>query len=161
MKDLLFSFEGRIPRSHYWGGVLVLSVLAFIIALVTVLLFANEGVPFSAKSLVRVNSLIGLCMLYCGAALMTKRVKDRDRPLWLVKLFLIPYGLILVGEIFGITATHDVVDGEFLRTSTTIGNVLEALNLCVMVWALVELGFLRGTRGTNQWGPDPLNSPGS
>lgn len=156
MKDLLFSFDGRMPRSHYWGGIILLSVLAFAIAMVTVLLFVNEDVPFSAKTLVRMNSLIGLCMLYCGAALMTKRVKDRDRPLWLVKVFLLPYGLMLVGEIFGITASHEVIHGAFVRTSTSIGTVLETVNFCVMLWALIELGFMRGTDGDNQWGPDPL-----
>ena len=26
----------------------------------------------------------------------------------------------------------------------------------ISIWALVELGFLRGTVGPNQYGPDPL-----
>jgi uncharacterized membrane protein YhaH (DUF805 family) len=27
-----------------------------------------------------------------------------------------------------------------------------------VVWALVEIGFLRGTVGPNQYGPDPLEA---
>ena len=27
------------------------------------------------------------------------------------------------------------------------------------VWLFVELGFLRGTRGPNRFGPDPLGNP--
>jgi len=26
----------------------------------------------------------------------------------------------------------------------------------MLIWPLVELGFLRGTRGSNKYGPDPL-----
>jgi uncharacterized membrane protein YhaH (DUF805 family) len=26
----------------------------------------------------------------------------------------------------------------------------------ISIWAFVELGFLRGTPGTNRYGPDPL-----
>ena len=29
-------------------------------------------------------------------------------------------------------------------------------SLAVSIWAIVELGFLRGTTGPNQYGPDPL-----
>jgi uncharacterized membrane protein YhaH (DUF805 family) len=30
------------------------------------------------------------------------------------------------------------------------------VSLIISIWALVELGFLRGTPGPNQYGPDPL-----
>lgn len=32
-------------------------------------------------------------------------------------------------------------------------------SLAISIWALVELGFLRGTVGANRYGPDPLASP--
>ena len=160
MKDLLFSFEGRIPRSHYWGGTLLLSLVAVAIVFATVFLFLDEDVPFSETSLIRVNSLIGMSLLYPVSALMIKRLKDRDRPLWLVVLFLTPYALILLGETFGITASHEVIEGVYVRTPTLASNILETANLCVMVFALIELGILRGTQGDNQWGPDPLQKSG-
>jgi uncharacterized membrane protein YhaH (DUF805 family) len=31
--------------------------------------------------------------------------------------------------------------------------------LVVAVWLFIELGFLRGTRGDNRFGPDPLSHP--
>ncbi|MEM1200552.1 MAG: DUF805 domain-containing protein [Pseudomonadota bacterium] len=160
MKDLLFSFEGRIPRSHYWGGTLLLTLVAVVIIFASVILFLDEDVPFSESSLVRLNSLIGMCLLYPVSALMIKRLKDRNRPLWLVVLFLAPYALILLGETFGLTASHEVVGGVYLRTPNLVGKVLETVNLCVMVFALIELGILRGTQGDNQWGPDPLQKSG-
>ncbi len=156
MKDLLFSFEGRIPRAPYWGGSILVGLIAFGIAFLTVFLFTEEGGSQNEDTALRVGSALGLVLLYPVSALMTKRVKDRDRPLWLVKLFLIPYGLYLVGDIIGITAQYELVGEEVLRTNTTAGEFLMFVNLAMMLWALVELGVLRGTEGDNQWGPDPL-----
>jgi uncharacterized membrane protein YhaH (DUF805 family) len=31
--------------------------------------------------------------------------------------------------------------------------------LVIAIWFLIELGFLRGTQGPNQYGPDPLGTP--
>jgi uncharacterized membrane protein YhaH (DUF805 family) len=34
--------------------------------------------------------------------------------------------------------------------------IMGVAGLAISVWALVELGFLRGTPGDNAYGPDPL-----
>jgi len=33
---------------------------------------------------------------------------------------------------------------------------LSLLSFAISIWAIVVLGFLRGTRGPNRYGPDPL-----
>ena len=33
------------------------------------------------------------------------------------------------------------------------------MSFAITVWAIVELGFLRGTLGPNRYGPDPLAPP--
>lgn len=158
MKDLLFSFEGRISRAPYWGGSILVGLVAFGVALLTVYLFTDEGGTPNEDTAIRIGSAIGLVLLYPISALMTKRVKDRDRPLWLVKLFLAPYAIYLVGDIIGITSQYELVGEEVLRTNTTSGAFLMLVNFIMMLWALVELGVLRGTAGENQWGPDPLKA---
>jgi uncharacterized membrane protein YhaH (DUF805 family) len=35
---------------------------------------------------------------------------------------------------------------------------LALASVAISIWALVELGFLRGTSGPNDFGPDPLAS---
>jgi len=30
--------------------------------------------------------------------------------------------------------------------------------ICISIWAVVEIGFLRGTAGPNRFGPDPLQA---
>lgn len=37
-----------------------------------------------------------------------------------------------------------------------IGIALAVINLIVAAWFLVELGFLKGTDGDNDYGPNPL-----
>ena len=41
-------------------------------------------------------------------------------------------------------------------TASSLGWMLNLLSLAVGIWALIELGILRGTTGPNQHGPDPL-----
>jgi uncharacterized membrane protein YhaH (DUF805 family) len=36
--------------------------------------------------------------------------------------------------------------------------VFAIAGFAISIWALVELGFLRGTSGPNDYGPDPLAS---
>jgi uncharacterized membrane protein YhaH (DUF805 family) len=36
------------------------------------------------------------------------------------------------------------------------GTVVYLLGAAVLIWAIVELGCLRGTEGPNRFGPDPL-----
>ena len=58
----------------------------------------------------------------------------------------------------------DVLSGEALaaliakvQQSLAAGGLIFSLaSLAVSLWALVELGFLRGTAGPNRYGPDPL-----
>ena len=157
MKDLLFNFEGRIARASYWGGSIVLGLTSVGLAVLIAILFRNA---LDADTIYRINAALALCLLYPVAALVTKRVKDRDRPLSLVKLFLLPYGLLLIGDGLSITSQAVLVEGEVVRTYNTIGKFLAAANFCVMFWALIELGILRGTNGSNKWGPDPLQSKG-
>jgi uncharacterized membrane protein YhaH (DUF805 family) len=42
--------------------------------------------------------------------------------------------------------------------SETFGSIVLGLGaFAISIWALVELGFLRGTRGPNRFGSDPLS----
>lgn len=79
-------------------------------------------------------------LLWIGLAVATKRLHDRDRSAWWLLLF---YALPAV-----LSNVGDVVGG--------IGGVLSLAGLAISIWAMVELGLLRGTPGPNRYGPDPL-----
>jgi len=134
MKSLLFSFQGRINRAKYWGGILGIYAVVIVIVIILSSIFgtetvANEGSAYmtdeelGATDEISGLGLAGIVVAYIGfiwiaLAIQVKRWHDRDKSGWMVLVNLIP------------------IVGGF--------------------WALIECGFLVGTRGPNSYGPDPL-----
>ena len=109
MKDLLFSFEGRIPRRKYW--------LASLVMMVTMLI--PFGIVMAVDNTAAMIVLVVLClpMIYVSFAVGAKRWHDRNKSGWWNLIGMIPY----VGSI----------------------------------WVFIECGCMRGTKGPNNYGPDP------
>jgi uncharacterized membrane protein YhaH (DUF805 family) len=129
---LLFSFRGRINRMPYWlVSLSMLIVMAAVFALVGV-----SGVWQSAMLLL----LLLIPWLWIGFALGVKRLHDRNKSAWWLAIFYVLPGILeYIAEFVG-----------------DAGVVLLIASFAVSIWALVELGFLRGTPGPNNYGPDPL-----
>ena len=71
-----------------------------------------------------------------------KRLHDRNRSgWWIVPFFVLP--------IFSDRIVEPLGDSIFASTTS-------AALLILCIWGFVEMGFLRGTSGPNQFGPDPL-----
>ncbi len=136
-RHLFFDFNGRIPRSSYWLGTLALS--AYVLLVVGFAIFM--GVELGPRSLLLL--VLALPAVYCGLALVVKRLHDRDKSGWWVLLFYFAPGFL-----------HRIG----LHTGD-IGILFWLLGSAISVWALVEIGFLRGTPGPNRFGPDPLPQP--
>jgi len=115
MKQLFFSFEGRIGRKTYW-----LSVLGLVGVLVVAQLLM-VGLAAVSETLGLIGAILALAIcavaLIPSFALPIKRWHDLDKSGWYVLLGFIPV---------------------------------------VNLYALVMLGFVRGTEGSNQYGDDPL-----
>ena len=129
-KHLLLSFEGRAIRAKYW----LVAALSFAIMLFAALVMAVA--PGLGLLLVAVFSI---ALIWPAVAVGVKRLHDRDKSGWWLLLFYFLPG------VFGML--DDMLGGTI---------VLGAVSLAISVWALVELGFLRGTVGPNRYGPDPL-----
>ena len=90
-------------------------------------------------------------------ALLSKRLNDRDRPDWLKWLFWAPFVIGTILGLLGLTWTLRPYGEKFLLPlPNTIGWLFMIPNTIFLIWAFIECGFLRGTVGTNQYGPDPL-----
>ncbi len=113
--QLLFSLEGRIPRSTYW---LKFILPYLVIYLVLLLLDHALGTVGRDPSVGILSGIFSLVALYPYIAVAVKRCHDRGRSGWFLLVLLIPL---------------------------------------VNIWPAVELGFLRGTVGPNEYGPDPLS----
>ena len=176
---LLTSFEGRIRRRDFWLGLLALIVLNAALAFLVVpplmlALGATVGYWLSVLLVYGVS-------LFVYAALATKRLHDRGKPAvpW-VPIFLgvplvvtvaqllgIGFELLAVpaGETGGALNARPIPDSggmvEIARPEGVLGLLLTGAAIVVSLWALVELGFRRGTDGPNRYGPDPLRSDGS
>jgi uncharacterized membrane protein YhaH (DUF805 family) len=132
--SLLFGFRGRINRAKYW-----LALLIYVIAITITVLFAVRfglGAPFF-----ELFAILYLVILVSGIAIGIKRLHDRDRSgWWLVAFYVLPGVLSAIGKAIGVPV------------------VFEVAGFVISIWALIELGFMPGAPGANQYGPDPLAS---
>ena len=110
----------------------------------------------SPRASALVSLIVTVIFAYPATAVMVKRLNDRDRPNWLVAVFWAPTILILLAQLLGVGATMQEIGGQTVMVPTTIGWIVNLLTLVVGIWALVELGILKGTPGPNRHGPDPL-----
>ncbi|HOT84095.1 MAG: DUF805 domain-containing protein [Rhodospirillales bacterium] len=138
-KFIFLSFQGRLNRKPYWLGTIALLSLV-VIGVFGVMFLTGGGGGVAAIG------VIYLLLLWPTLAMGVKRLHDRNKSAWwLVVFYVVPTLLNVLVE---------GGDGE------GVGAMIFGLaSLAISIWALVELGFLRGTVGANRYGPDPLASP--
>jgi uncharacterized membrane protein YhaH (DUF805 family) len=160
--NMLFSFRGRINRAKWWLAV-ALSILISIVVGLLAAVIQND-------SLNTVLTIVGyLITLWIGLAAAAKRLHDLNRSAaWLVLFYGAPILLMLI--MIGVAAVSvggAIVSGQGQDLSPDvlaqlitqlggIGLIIVVLLIALGLWALIWLGFLRGTVGPNQYGPDPL-----
>jgi uncharacterized membrane protein YhaH (DUF805 family) len=135
---LLFGFSGRINRAKFW--------LATLISIVYFFVFFGSTIAYSASlNTVFDPFMVGYVPLVVSAAAVgIKRLHDRDKSAWWLALF---YLVPLAINLFSVHVLGD--DG-------TLDSILMVVSFAINIWAIVELGCLRGTIGGNQYGGDPL-----
>lgn len=145
MSQLLFSFRGRLNRKPYWLTTLVL-ILIMLVLIFLVVGIGGAGLLTGDMSGLGVAFIILLLayipLLWIGLAISAKRLHDRNKSAWWLVLFYLVPGIL--------QGVGDRIEG--------VGIVLTLAGLAISIWALIELGFLRGTVGPNQYGPDPLET---
>ena len=78
------------------------------------------------------------------SAVTIKRLHDRDKSAWWYLLYgIAPFGFFLLAI--------------YLWTARVLeaASILFVLSFVGLIWAIIELGFLRGTAGPNRYGPAP------
>jgi uncharacterized membrane protein YhaH (DUF805 family) len=138
--NLFISPAGRINRAKFWIVVLCCVVLFLAVIGGTMAASSSMGAIFRAALIAYIP------IIYVGVISGIKRLHDRNKSGWWVALF---YGAPLV---LPLVAT--VVDGGS-ETSVAL-LLLQLVSLIISIWALVELGCLKGTIGQNKYGSDPL-----
>jgi uncharacterized membrane protein YhaH (DUF805 family) len=132
--SLLFGFQGRINRAKYW--IATVTYISATIALVGLGFFFSFHTIFFI-----IAAIVFIAMTVSGIAVGLKRLHDRDMSgWWLLVFYLLPPVVDGIGRALGIPVLFSLAGSA------------------ISIWALVVLGFLRGTPGANQYGPDPLGA---
>jgi uncharacterized membrane protein YhaH (DUF805 family) len=159
---LFFGFSGRINRGKYWLTLAIwiliwfVGIVAFVVGDLAIFdrNLKDDSLPSPEDSdafwMVRdygalsVIILVSLIVSWVSAlAIGVKRLHDRDRSGWWIVLFYFGPALLQAAQ--------------NSAESGTLASILLGLGaFAVSIWALVEFGFLRGTRGPNRFGADPL-----
>jgi uncharacterized membrane protein YhaH (DUF805 family) len=148
MQTLYLSLEGQIGRKAWWFGSLGLVVIAILLGMVVGLVAAGFGLGRSAVGNGLTNLALTGLLLWPSLALTTKRLRDRGRPTNLFWLWYGPslalYGLQTVG--LGGRMVEETLFGTTVPIwrPDALGNAILGLSLVFGLWALVELGFLKG-----------------
>lgn len=151
---LYTSFDGRINRKPFWIASLVMVIAAVILSIVIIM-------PLSAVSLTLgslASLLLSLAFLYPAIALGVKRLHDRGNPGIFMAIFVAPGIMLQLGALLGLTTSAQVLAGQTVYLPNTLGWIVNLAGLVIGIWALVTLGFLKGTSGKNAYGPDPLGA---
>ena len=89
-------------------------------------------------------------------ALGMKRRHDRDNNGMDLLIYLGLTVLVLLTQALGIGYTDTTVGTLTIPTPGPINMILGVILGIYAIYLLVVMGFLKGTTGTNQYGPDPL-----
>jgi uncharacterized membrane protein YhaH (DUF805 family) len=132
-----FSFKGRLRRRDYWLCSLALGA-ATVAVVVPLMIY---GLKISATD--PRFAAAGLIFVWPSAAILAKRIQDRDKTGWMAANYWVP-SLVSTGLSF-------IPDAGFagFKVFLDIGVGMVAL------WYLVEFGFMDGTQGRNAYGPSP------
>ena len=155
LTTLLFTYTGRINRAKYWLALVIYLAITVVLIAIGLIMFGNSllalgeeetdeivvallsrGIGFTLIVLV-----VYIPMMVSGFMVGIKRLHDRDKSgWWLLVFYVLPGALNAIGE------------------TLAAGWIFSLASFAVSIWALVELGVLRGTTGPNRYGPDPLAS---
>jgi uncharacterized membrane protein YhaH (DUF805 family) len=176
------SLEGRIGRQAWWIGVVILVVVNLIISFLIMPLVGLNIMPNMAalvadpanadpqaiatainatmRTSAWVSLVIFLIFLYPMAALSVKRRHDKDNSGLDVWIYFGLTALLLLVQALGLFMdTVEVMPNVVMPVPTLPLTILQIIVGIYAIYLLVVLGFLKGTTGPNQYGPDPLGGP--
>ncbi len=144
-KTALFSFEGRMRRTHFWIGWLICL-----------------GIGVVAGWIPIIGVLLSIALIWPNLAITVKRLHDMGHTGWLAA---VPFVANVVGAIFifatvgaQIFTNYAAIDNEdpaavwaMIGPMFGILGILALVNLGFLLW----VGLTNGQRGDNRFGPNP------
>ena len=134
IKELLFSFQGRVNRRTFW-----LWNAFYYVSILAVATLTNKLFPASAGVILPVILVV---LIIPDLAITAKRWHDRNKS----NLYLLLTLPVIIGR-FTVP-----VGGAAPHQPTTMETMASLLALACGCWILVECGFLKGDAAENQYG---------
>lgn len=158
-----FSPQGRISRSQYWlRFVLPYLGIYFTLQIIGAISGPSSSLYVATSITVMIFSLV---MFWPSIAILIKRIHDRDKSGWWSLFLYIPtlvFTILLIvwiGAIIVDIASQGVDAASTLPALGGLGMVVIVAGVIVLgidLWFFIEFGCLRGTIGSNRFGPDPV-----
>lgn len=146
---LFFSFTGRISRSQFWTGMLILLGVELLFFWPLAQMYGPElrvrPPPLWFRNL---NLLLDTALAWPTLALLVKRQRDRDQTAHLsyaTVTMAIAYSML---DAFGLVQTK--------TGATALGYSVGVISVGLLAILLVELGARPGAPGKNRYGEPPL-----
>ena len=141
--DLWLSLKGRITRSDYW---LKFALPIFVVQAMGIMVdtMAIGVTPYRVGP---ARVLTSLLTFWPGIVAAVKRLHDLGHPGW--------YILVFYGGTFGAGIAMAVAIPLWGSAGLVVGIPFVFLMLGA-IWYSVKMMVVRGTRGPNAYGPDPL-----
>jgi uncharacterized membrane protein YhaH (DUF805 family) len=150
---ILFGFRGRITRSPWWWGTIAIVAVTTAAVMAILIHVGWENIEY-IKTLdvhsqsVRAMLLVSAIVTWPALALGAKRLHDRNYSGWWM------LGPTVVAIV--VAVLQNTGRGGTLEEPSLLVSLLGGVNSLFSLWLLVQCGLLKGTPGTNRFGPDPL-----
>jgi uncharacterized membrane protein YhaH (DUF805 family) len=148
--------DGRLNRQGWWISVIVLIIVAIVLNFILGLIMGG-GMPSLeqmtdpafmagyAQKAAWQSLIVGVITAYPYIAISVKRRHDRNSNGYDA------IGLIVVGLLYSLLQGLGVIS-----STNTVGMIIGVIFGIYAIYMLIQLGFLKGTAGPNNYGPDPL-----
>jgi uncharacterized membrane protein YhaH (DUF805 family) len=148
--EFFFGFAGRTNRARYWRVMLLNFVCLMIFMMVVPLSIGSSFYGTDPKwakplTLALIAGTAGPAFIistWCFAAMSIKRLHDRNKSGWWMGLFFI------VPSLLGKLSNR--------LDAPAVAFIFSAIGLGLSVWCFVEIFCLKGSKGPNRFGSDPL-----
>lgn len=159
-KYLYAETKGRISRKAWWLGAIGLVIIAIILKMILGVTAVTIGLSRSTFGLGLITLISIAVLFWPNYALTLKRLHDRGRPEALFWIFIAPSilsaALVMLGVMGDMGLAKLFGHSAPAFQPNALGSMIGVISTAVGIWALVELGFLKGQTGENAHGPDPL-----
>lgn len=166
---------GRISRKTWWLAVLGIAVVNIVISML-IFPFVGLGVPNAEAMMAAADDPAAVSALITGAmqvsgwaslvlflifaypvyCISVKRRHDKDNDGKDVLGYLALNVVMMLVQALGLGFSLTEVGGVVVPMPSMLYSVLGFIALVYGIYMLVVLGFLKGTTGPNNYGPDPL-----